>query len=110
VRTEFRARPVVLDRGHPVYGAATEACRRGFGEPPAFHRCGGTIPVISMLKRRLGVPVVLLGFGRPDARIHSPNERLHLPTFWKSVAASVHFLAAAARVPFSAGSAREPAP
>ena len=107
LRTEFMARPVVLDRGHPIYRAAIDACLRGFGKRPAFHRCGGTIPVISMLKRTLGVPIVLLGFGRPDARIHSPNERLHLPTFFKSVAACVHFLVGAARVPFAAARRRE---
>jgi len=98
VKTEFMARPALIDRRHPVFRAAAFACRRGFGKPAAFLRCGGTIPVISMLKQQLGVPVVLLGFGRPDARIHSPDERLHLPTFFKSVSTCIYFLTAAARM------------
>lgn len=97
-RTEFMARPALLDRRHPVFRAAKIACRRGFGVLPAFLRSGGTIPVVSMLRETLGVPVLLLGFGRPDARIHSPNERLHLPTFFKSVMTCIHFLKAAATI------------
>jgi acetylornithine deacetylase/succinyl-diaminopimelate desuccinylase-like protein len=109
VKTEFMALPTVIDRRHPVFRAAAFACRRGFGKSAAFLRCGGTIPVVSMLKRQFGVPVVMLGFGRPDARIHAPDERLHLPTFFKSVATCIHFLTAAGRVnPERVRRAKEP--
>jgi hypothetical protein len=39
------------------------------------------------------MPVVLMGFGLPDDRIHGPNEKFHLPNFHKGIATSIRFLA-----------------
>ena len=41
----------------------------------------------------LGIPVVLMGFGLPDDRIHGPNEKFHLPNFFKGIETSIQFLA-----------------
>jgi hypothetical protein len=35
-----------------------------------------------------------MGFGLPDGRIHAPNEKLHLPTFYNGIATCIWFLAA----------------
>jgi acetylornithine deacetylase/succinyl-diaminopimelate desuccinylase-like protein len=40
----------------------------------------------------LDAPVVLMGFTLPDAHIHAPNERLHMPTLWRAVDTVVRFL------------------
>ena len=40
----------------------------------------------------LGVDSVLTGFGLPDDNIHSPNEKLHLPTWNKGIEALIHTL------------------
>ena len=45
-----------------------------------------------MFQGDLGIPTVLMGFALPDARIHAPNERLHLPTFFRSVQTCQAFL------------------
>jgi acetylornithine deacetylase/succinyl-diaminopimelate desuccinylase-like protein len=39
----------------------------------------------------LGIDSVLTGFGLPDDNIHSPDERLHLPTFEKGTRALVQY-------------------
>jgi acetylornithine deacetylase/succinyl-diaminopimelate desuccinylase-like protein len=31
----------------------------------------------------LGIPTVLMGFALPDHRMHAPNEKFHLPNFYK---------------------------
>jgi acetylornithine deacetylase/succinyl-diaminopimelate desuccinylase-like protein len=40
----------------------------------------------------LGVDSVLLGFGLPDDNLHAPNEKLHLPNFYRGIEAYIHFL------------------
>jgi acetylornithine deacetylase/succinyl-diaminopimelate desuccinylase-like protein len=43
------------------------------------------------MQKILGIDSVLTGFGLPDDNIHSPNERLHLPTFEKGTRALLQF-------------------
>ena len=42
---------------------------------------GGSIPVVEWLDDIYDVPVVLLGFGTPEDRLHSPNESFPLDSF-----------------------------
>jgi acetylornithine deacetylase/succinyl-diaminopimelate desuccinylase-like protein len=60
-------------------------------------RSGGTIPVINTLQETLGVPVMLMGFALPDDRMHAPNEKFHLPNFYRGISTNIWFLAEAAR-------------
>jgi acetylornithine deacetylase/succinyl-diaminopimelate desuccinylase-like protein len=54
-------------------------------------REGGSIPVATAMKNILGVDSIISGFGLPGDQIHSPNERMHLPTHKKGVEALIHF-------------------
>jgi acetylornithine deacetylase/succinyl-diaminopimelate desuccinylase-like protein len=92
VRTNLMAKPALVERNHPAIRAAARAYREGFGAIPTFLRSGGTIPVVSLLRETLGIPTVLLGFALPDDRMHAPNEKFHLPNFYKGIATSVWFL------------------
>ena len=97
VRTDLLAKPALLDRNHPAMRAAVRAYRRGFGIAPSFLRCGGTIPIVNLLQERLGIPTVMMGFALPDDHLHGPNEKVHLPTFFKGIATSIAFLDEIAR-------------
>ena len=92
VRTLVAANPALINRNHPVMRAAVAAYRKGFGATPVYLRSGGTIPVVSMLQQALDVPIVLMGFGLPDDRIHAPNEKFHLPNFFNGIQTSTWFL------------------
>jgi acetylornithine deacetylase/succinyl-diaminopimelate desuccinylase-like protein len=92
IRILSRARPVTMQATHPVFRAARTAYKHGFGSQPVFLPSGGTIPVVSMIKEVLGVPVVLMGFALPDDRMHGPNERFRLDQFFKGIATSGHFI------------------
>ncbi|MCB2203036.1 dipeptidase [bacterium] len=58
---------------------------------PLKKREGGSIPVATSMKNILGVDSIITGFGLPDDQIHSPNERLHLPSHRKGVEALIRF-------------------
>jgi acetylornithine deacetylase/succinyl-diaminopimelate desuccinylase-like protein len=94
VRTVAGARPALLDPDHPVIKAAAFAYRKGFGTAPALLRSGGTIPVVTSFREILGAPTVMMGFALPDDRMHAPNEKMHLPTFFNGIQTSIWFLAA----------------
>ena len=84
----------------PIDGKATrlaaEALAIGFGTEPTFMREGGSIPVVGLLKRTLGLDTLLVGFGLPDDRVHSPNEKFNLSALHggtRTAAALYHRLA-----------------
>jgi acetylornithine deacetylase/succinyl-diaminopimelate desuccinylase-like protein len=60
-------------------------------KPPLYQREGGSIPVVLEMQTILGVDSVLTGFGLPDDNLHSPNEKLHLPTWYRGIDALIHF-------------------
>jgi acetylornithine deacetylase/succinyl-diaminopimelate desuccinylase-like protein len=88
VREHHSGQPVLLPLDNPLVEAARRATARGFGTEPVPIREGGSIPIVQTFHEVLGVPVVLLGFGRPDDRAHGPDEKLNLADFFKGVATS----------------------
>ncbi|MBV9762166.1 MAG: dipeptidase [Acidobacteriaceae bacterium] len=96
VKTVIRAsafvNPVVLRRDHPAVRAAALAYRNAFGSAPVFLRSGGTIPVVGLFREKLEIPTVLMGFALPGDRMHAPNEKFHLPNFYKGTETCIHFL------------------
>ena len=100
VRTTIRvlssAKPAVLERDHAAMKAAAFAYRKAFGSLPVFLRSGGTIPVVNTFQETLQIPTVLMGFALPDDRIHAPNEKFHLPNFYRGIESCIWFLLAAA--------------
>ena len=98
LQTHLAASPAVIDRRHPGILAAASAYSRGFGIMPSYLRSGGTIPVVGLLQEKLGIPTVLMGFALPDDRLHAPNEKFHLPTFFRGIATSIAFLEEAAKI------------
>jgi len=81
----------LLERGTPELEAASKALENSYGKKPFMKLEGGSVPVVSILKNRLGINSVMLGCGLPDAHIHAPNERLHLPTYFKGIDVYVRF-------------------
>lgn len=93
IRTLMSARPALIYRSHPALAAAARAYQQGFRTPPVFLRNGGTIPVVNLIQEALAIPVILMGFGLPDDRIHGSNEKFYLSNFFKGIATSIRFLA-----------------
>ena len=81
----------ITDRKSPEVRAMKNALQTAFGKEPIFQRVGGGIGAVLMFKQILGVDSVLTGFSLYDDNFHGPNEKLHLPTWRKGMAALVHF-------------------
>lgn len=94
----------ITDYTVPAMQAASAAYEEVFGRKPVYMREGGSIPVVAAFQTHLGQEAVLMGFGLPTDRIHSPNERFYVPNFYKGIQTSIHFLAEYARLA-STGSA-----
>jgi acetylornithine deacetylase/succinyl-diaminopimelate desuccinylase-like protein len=82
---------LILDRHSPEIQAMQEALQAAYGKPPILQRGGGGIGAVGMFKKTLGINTILTGFSLPDDNFHGPNEKLHLPTWKKGMAALVHF-------------------
>jgi len=70
--------------------AMAQGLEQVWGTRPLFKREGGSIGVVVQLQKHVGVESVLTGFGLPDDNMHSPNEKLHLPTWGKGIDAFIN--------------------
>ncbi len=61
--------------------AASRAVGRACGRRPDLIKSGGSIPVAGMLKARLKIDTIFMGFGLDDDRVHSPNEKFEVECF-----------------------------
>ena len=76
---------------NPGVRAMSAAMKEVWGKEPHFLREGGSIGVVVQLQRHLKVDSVLSGFALPDCDAHSPNEKLHLPTWYRGIETIVRF-------------------
>ena len=86
------APPSISARESPGVRALSRALEQVWGKRPVFRREGGSIPVVAYLQEQLGVESLLTGFSLPDDNAHSPNEKLHLPTWERGISALALFL------------------
>ncbi|MGH9531645.1 MAG: M20/M25/M40 family metallo-hydrolase, partial [Terriglobales bacterium] len=71
--------------------ASTEAMKEVFGKETVYIRSGGSIPIVSDFDKHLGIPSVMMGFGLPDDNLHAPNEKFHIPNFYRGIESIIRF-------------------
>jgi acetylornithine deacetylase/succinyl-diaminopimelate desuccinylase-like protein len=74
-----------------AYIAAEEAYTQTFGVKPLPVRRGGSIGVVPVFEKVLGVKPVLMGFGLEADATHSPNENFPLELFHKGIETIIRF-------------------
>lgn len=82
---------VLVEQDSPGIRAAMAALEATFGVKPVFRMEGGSVPVVSMTQKLLGVDSILMGFGLPDDNLHAPNEKLHLPNYYHGIESYIRF-------------------
>ena len=83
-----------MDISHPIFEMSRKALAAEWGKPAVFAGCGGSIPIAGYFQDILGMDSLLVGFGKDDDQIHSPNEKYDLESFRKGIRSWVRMLAA----------------
>jgi len=86
------APPSLVNPDNRFIRAAADAMSQIFGKPTVYIRSGGSIPIVAAFDQSLGIPSVMMGFGLPDDNLHAPNEKLHLPNFYRGIEAVARYL------------------
>jgi acetylornithine deacetylase/succinyl-diaminopimelate desuccinylase-like protein len=86
-----KAPTAITDRDLPAVKSMAQAMEAVWGARPLFKREGGSIAVVALLQENVGAKSVLFGASLPEDNVHAPNERLHLPTWFKMIDAIIHF-------------------
>ena len=81
----------VVDTSNRFIKPATEALRDVFKKDTVFIRSGGSIPVVTDFQDVLKIPSVMMGFGLPDDNLHAPNEKFHIPNFYRGIESIIRF-------------------
>lgn len=74
-----------------AYKAADKAMQTTFGKKPIPQRSGGSIPIVALFEKELGLKTVLFGFGLDSDAIHSPNEHYGIFNYLKGIETIPHF-------------------
>ena len=83
--------PVVTPTDSIAYQAASKAYETTFGQPAIPVRSGGSIPIIALFERVLGLKTVMMGFGLDSDAIHSPNEHYGVFNYFKGIETIPYF-------------------
>ena len=85
VRPHHGGEAYVSPTNEKGYLAASKAMEETFGKTPIPVRTGGSIPIVALFEKELGLKSILMGFGLDSDAIHSPNEHYGLFNFFKGI-------------------------
>jgi acetylornithine deacetylase/succinyl-diaminopimelate desuccinylase-like protein len=98
VRPHHGGEPVVTPTDSVAFRAASLAMLDTFGVNPIPTRGGGSIPIVSLFEKELGLKSVLMGFGLDSDALHSPNEHYGVFNYFKGIETIPSFFAHYARL------------
>jgi acetylornithine deacetylase/succinyl-diaminopimelate desuccinylase-like protein len=81
----------VVNTDNPYAKASVEAMHEIFGKDTVYIRSGGSIPIVTQFDKDLKIPSIMMGMGLPDDNLHAPNEKFHIPNFYRGIESIIRF-------------------
>jgi acetylornithine deacetylase/succinyl-diaminopimelate desuccinylase-like protein len=81
----------VVNTDNPYARAAVEAMHEIFKKDTVYIRSGGSIPIVTQFDDDLKIPSIMMGMGLPDDNLHAPNEKFHIPNFYRGIESIIRF-------------------
>lgn len=91
VRPHHGGEPAVTPTDTVEYQAAAKAYETTFGVTPLPQRGGGSIPIVALFEKELGIKTIMMGFGLDSDDIHSPDENYGLFNYYKGIETIPYF-------------------
>ena len=91
VKPHHGGESVVTPTDSIAYLAAAKAMETTFGKKPIPTRGGGSIPIVALFEKELGLKSVLMGFGLDSDALHSPNEHYGIENYYKGIETIPYF-------------------
>jgi acetylornithine deacetylase/succinyl-diaminopimelate desuccinylase-like protein len=85
VKPHHGGEPVVVSTESHAYKSAARAMEMSYGKKPVPTRGGGSIPIVALFKKELGLDSILFGFGLDSDALHSPNEHYGVFNYLKGI-------------------------
>jgi acetylornithine deacetylase/succinyl-diaminopimelate desuccinylase-like protein len=91
IKVHSKGPAIVVGTKNKFVKASTDAMHEVFGKDTVYIRSGGSIPIVAQFANDLKIPSVMMGFGLPDDNLHAPNEKFHIPNFYRGTESIVRF-------------------
>ena len=91
IKVHSKGPAAVVSTDNEYIKAATQAMHEIFGKDTVYIRSGGSIPIVSDFENELKIPSVMMGMGLPDDNLHAPNEKFHIPNFYRGIESMIRF-------------------
>jgi len=91
IKVHSKGEAIVVGTENKYIKAATEALHDVFKKDTVYIRSGGSIPIVTDFENVLQIPSVMMGLGLPDDNLHAPNEKFHIPNFYRGIDSIINF-------------------
>jgi acetylornithine deacetylase/succinyl-diaminopimelate desuccinylase-like protein len=91
IKVHSKGPACVVNTDNKYASASVEAMHEVFGKDTVYIRSGGSIPIVTQFDKDLKIPSIMMGMGLPDDNLHAPNEKFHIPNFYRGIESIIRF-------------------
>ncbi len=91
IKVHSKGPACVVNTDNKFARASVEAMHEIFGKDTVYIRSGGSIPIVTQFEEDLRIPSIMMGMGLPDDNLHAPNEKFHIPNFYRGIESIIRF-------------------
>lgn len=91
IKVHSKGPACVVSTDNKFIEASTRAMKEVFKKETVYIRSGGSIPIVADFANVLKIPSVMMGMGLPDDNLHAPNEKFHIPNYYRGIESLIRF-------------------